>query len=128
MTQCKKTALKDRVRELEDELQGLQTQFDSEKIMLISKEEHKKFIDELHSMNKQDVSRLKELNDNLKQQVTLQQKSIDSNQAYLLEEKGKAANLHNELQYNKMQLAKHAEELKDARVKLVAAKKTEELL
>jgi len=35
--------------------------------MLISKEEHKKFIDELHSMNKQDVSRLKELNDNLKQ-------------------------------------------------------------
>jgi len=45
-----------------------------------------------------------------------------------LEEKGKAANLHNELQYNKMQLAKHAEELKDARVKLVAAKKTEELL
>ena len=72
MTTCKKTALKDRVNELEEELKCLQTQFDSEKTMLISKQEHKRFIDELHLMHKQEASRLKELTDNLKQQVILQ--------------------------------------------------------
>ena len=45
VTQVKKNALKDRIKVLEEELCSLQTQFDSEKTMLISKEEHKKFID-----------------------------------------------------------------------------------
>ena len=37
VTSGKKTALKDRIKELEEELAGLQAQFDSEKTMLISK-------------------------------------------------------------------------------------------
>jgi len=44
---------------------------DGEKNMVISKEDHKRFIDDLHAMHKQEVSRLKELTTNLKQQVSL---------------------------------------------------------
>ena len=128
MTQCKKTALKERVRELEEELMSLQAQFDSEKTTLISKEEHKKFIDEVHSMHKQEVSRLKQLHENLQQQITLQQQKIAQTQASLDEEKSKSANIFNELHYNKMENSKHVKQLKDAQVQLMAAKKSEEML
>ena len=128
VTSGKKTALKDRIKELEEELAGLQAQFDSEKTMLISKEDHKKFIDELHAMHRTESSRIKELNDNLKQQVSLQQEALQQSQAMVEEFKSKAADSHNELQYTKMQLTKATEEVKAAQVKLAAAKKAEQLL
>lgn len=67
----KKSALKERIKVLEEDLTQLQTQFDSEKTMLISKDEHKKFIDQLHSIHNQESSRLKEISSKLTSEVQL---------------------------------------------------------
>jgi len=42
------------------------------------------------------------------------------------EEKGKSANLHNELQYTKMELTKASDEVKASQAKIAAAKKVEQ--
>ena len=55
VTQVKKSALKERIKVLEEDLTQLQTAFDSEKTTLISKEDHKKFINQLHEMHSQDT-------------------------------------------------------------------------
>ena len=60
MTQVKKSALKERIKVLEEDLTQLQSAFDSEKTTLISKEDHKKFINQLHEMHSQETQKLKE--------------------------------------------------------------------
>ena len=52
ITQVKKNALRERLRVLEDENAELKHKIESENSMLISKEDHKVFVNKLHEMHK----------------------------------------------------------------------------
>ena len=58
MTQVKKSALKERLRVLEDENAELKHKIESENSMLISKEEHKAFVSKLHELHKQETMKI----------------------------------------------------------------------
>ena len=51
ITQVKKSALKERLKVLEDENTELKRKIESENSMLISKEDHKAFVNKLHEMH-----------------------------------------------------------------------------
>lgn len=97
---------------LEEELCSLQTQFDSEKTMLISKDDHKKFIDQLHEIHSKETSKLKEQVKSLGCKLDQGEQALGKALNHLEQEKAAKADLHNELQYNKMQLTKALEETK----------------
>lgn len=122
----KKSALKERIRVLEEDLSQLQAAFDSEKTTLISKDEHKNFINQLHEMHSQETAKLKEQIKRGIEEVETREQTIRQITTQFEDEKATRANLHNELQYSKVQLTKVSEEAKALSVKVVNAERKAE--
>ena len=59
VSQVKKHALRERLKVLEDENAELKRKIESENSMLISKEEHKAFVNKLHEMHTQESTKIK---------------------------------------------------------------------
>ena len=59
VSQVKKHALRERLKVLEDENAELKRKIESENSMLISKEEHKAFVNKLHEMHTQESAKIK---------------------------------------------------------------------
>ena len=87
--------------------------------MLISKEDHKKFIDQLHEMHTQETSRLKDQAKLASTKLEQAEKALARTNSLFEQEKSVKANVYNELQYSKMQLTQSNEELKSISAKLV---------
>jgi hypothetical protein len=56
LSQTKKSALRDRIKCLEDEIGQLRKKVTDDQ-MLISKEDHRKFVENLHAMHKQEIKK-----------------------------------------------------------------------
>ena len=110
MTQVKKHALKERLKVLEDENTELKHKIESESSMLIKKEDHKAFVSKLHEMHKQEIAKIQgeceALYKTIDELVTGSEHlkdEIKSLEALVEKEKKGKVNVHNELQYKKLE-------------------------
>ena len=110
MTQVKKHALKERLRVLEDENAELKHKIESENSMLIKKEDHKAFVSKLHEMHKQEIAKIQgeceALYKTIDELVTGSEHlkdEIKSLEALVEKSKKEKVNIHNELQYKKLE-------------------------
>ena len=69
LTSSKKSVLRDRIKQLEEENAQIQHQFDSDNSMLISKEDHKTFVDSLHKFHQESLHDQQKLLTELQGQV-----------------------------------------------------------